>query len=322
MPKTHTSSPPPLSLTGLEAFRSAAALRSFSGAGLALGYSQSAVSRKITALEHALGTTLFVREPRGVTLTEAGTLLLEHATAALGELDAARAAIARLTDRVDGRLSVGVIPVMGMALIPRAVARFARSYPDVRIELSEGSTPVLVERVEAGTLDVAVVAERPMGHEQDFGTLRPESILVDPLRVAVPASHRLAARGRVPVEELAREPWIIGRAGTEGEPIFATWPSLTTPNIAYEAREWPARLGLVAAGLGIALMPGAGAPSVPAGIAVIDVDDPQHGRDPSAATVIAAGAPPAAAAMVDAIRTEAAQFAMARPPEARRPALG
>src|SRR5690242_11797202 len=92
-----------LTLDGLQVLRSAAALRSFSAAGEALGYSQSAVSRKIAALEDAVGAALFERAPRGVRLTEAGAVLLEHATAALDELDAARAAIAQLSVRTAGQ---------------------------------------------------------------------------------------------------------------------------------------------------------------------------------------------------------------------------
>jgi DNA-binding transcriptional LysR family regulator len=311
-----------LTLDGLEVLRSAAALRSFSAAGQALGYSQSAVSRKIAALEGAVGAALFERAPRGVRLTEAGVLLLEHATTALDELDTAQAAIAHLSERMAGQLAVGAIPTAGIALVPRAVARLAVSYPEVQVALHEDSTPALVERVVAGSLDVAVVALRPGGREQDFGPLRPELLLVDPLRVAVPAGHQLAGRKRVGVDELRDEPWIIGRPAQDDEPIWATWPSLKSPTIAFAAHGWPARMGLVAAGLGIALMPGLAAPSAPAGVVLIDIDDPQHARDPSGVTITAANAPPAAAAMVAALRAEAARFAMRRPPNERPPASG
>ncbi len=309
-------------LAGLELLRSAAALRSFSAAGDALGYSQSAVSRQIAALERAVGARLFERAPRGVRLTEAGALLLEHATTALGELDTARAAIVRLSERTAGRLAVGAIPTAGIALVPRAIARLAASHPEVRVELHDGSTPALVERVAAGSIDLAVVALRPAGRDQDFGTLRPELLLVDPLRVAVAATHRLAGRGRVGTDELRDEPWVVGQPTVEGEPAFGAWPSLAAPRIAFAAHDWPARLGLVAAGLGIALIPGLAAPSVPAGVVLVDVDDPEHERDPSGVTITSPGAPPAAAAMVRALRSEAARFAMTRPPGERPPASG
>lgn len=310
-----------LTLTGLEVLRSAATLGSFSAAGDALGLSQSAVSRQVAAMERAVEAPLFERAPRGVRPTEAGALLLKHATVALAELGTAQAAILHMRDRVAGRLAVGVIPTAGMALVPRAVARLAATHPDVDIQLHEGSTPTLVERVATGSLDLAVVALRPAGREHEFGTLRPELLLVDPLRIAVATSHRLAARGRVDVHELRDEPWVVGRPSA-GEPIFAAWPSLPEPRIAHRAREWPARLGLVAAGLGIALVPGLAAPSVPAGVALVDVDDAQHDRDPSCVTVTGSGAAPAAAAMVAALRVEAVRFAMARAPTERIPVWG
>jgi DNA-binding transcriptional LysR family regulator len=313
---------PSLTLAGLELLSSAAALRSFSAAGDALGYSQSAVSRRIAALERAVGAPLFERAPRGVRLTEAGTLLLGHATTALGELDAARAAILRLGERMAGQLAVGAIPTAGIALVPRAIVRLAVSHPEVRVELYDGSTPALIERVASGSLDLAVVALRPAGRDQDFGTLRPELLLVDPLRVAVASTHRLAGRGRVEADELRDEPWIVGRPTVDDEPVFEAWPSLQAPKIAFAARDWPARLGLVAAGLGVALMPGLAAPSVPAGVVLIDVDDPKHARDPSGVTITAPGGPPAAAAMVAALRAEAARFAMTRAPGERPPASG
>lgn len=322
MTRVHHSPTSSLTLAGLEVLSSAAALRSFSAAGDALGYSQSAVSRQIAALERAVGAPLFERAPRGVRLTEAGALLLEHATTALGELDAARTAIVRLRERVAGHLAVGAIPTAAIALVPRAIARLAVSHPEVRVELHDGSTPALVERVAAGSLDLAVVALRPAGRDQDFGALRPELLLVDPLRIAVAATHRLAGRGRVGTDDLRDEPWVVGRPTVDGEPVFGAWPSLKTPKIAFAARDWPARLGLVAAGLGIALMPGLAAASVPAGVVVIDINDPKHDRDPSGVTITSPGAPPAAAAMVGALRAEAARLAMTRPPGERPPASG
>src|SRR5205085_11023211 len=113
-------------------------------------------------------------------------------------------------------------------------------------------------------------------------------------------NHRLASAGVVPVAELAGESWIAGD-DSSGEPQFRAWPTLTDPSIVHAVRGWPARLGLVAAGLGICLMPEAAARSVPAGVTTIGVDDPGWlGR------VIVAVTPPEpsaeAVAVVDALR--------------------
>lgn len=312
----------PLTLDGLEVLRSAAALSSFSAAGHALGYSQSAVSRKVAALEAAVGAPLFERAARGVRLTPTGALLLEHASAALEELEVAQAAIARASDHAAGHLALGAIPTAGVALVPRAVARLALTHPELRVTLHEGSTPALVDRVTTGAVDLAVVALRPAGVDQEFGDLVPELLLVDPLRVAVPASHRLADRGRVGIDELRGEPWIVGRGDQDAEPAFGAWPSLASPLVAFAARTWPARLGLVAAGLGLALIPGLAAPCAPAGVVVIDVDDPQHRRDPSGVAITAPDAPRAVTAVLAALRAEAARFAVRRSRGERRPVSG
>ncbi|QRP49386.1 hypothetical protein I6J71_17460 [Amycolatopsis sp. FDAARGOS 1241] len=104
------------------------------------------------------------------------------------------------------------------------------------------------------------------------------------LRVAVSREHRLADRTRISVAELAGEPWIAG-AGLKGEPQFGAWPTLAGPHLAYAMRDWPARLGLVAAGLGITVVPALAAPAVPAGVVTLPVDDPAWlGRTTVAAT--------------------------------------
>ena len=214
---------------------------------------------------------------------------------------------------------MGAIPTLGIALVPRAIARLAFTHPEVHVELHEGSTPALVERVSAGSLDLAVVAERPGGREQDFGSLRPERFIVDPMRVAVAETHRLADRRRVGVDELRDEPWIVGRPTEDGEPIFEAWPSLKSPNVAFAAH-------------GVARAPRTrrGRPRPRADPRPRRADRPlgrrrhrrrrpQHDRDPSGVTVTAADAPPVAAAMVAALRAEAARFAMQRPPGERPP---
>lgn len=136
-------------------------------------------------------------------------------------------------------------------------------------------------------------------------------LLVAGLRVAVPAGHRLAGRDRVPVNELRDEPWIVGQAVGENEPVFAAWLTLTEARVAYTSRDWPSRLGMVAAGLGIAVLPNIGAAAVPGDVVVIDVEDPAH-RKRSAVALTSAAPTAAARAMVAALRTEAARIALSR----------
>lgn len=304
--------PGEVSIGGLRAVREAVTLRSISAAAAALGYTQSAVSRQIAATEAAVGAQLFERVGRGVVPTEAGRVLAEHADTVLGALDAAQHAVGRVRERLEGRLALGAFPAAMSVLVPRVIARLAHTDPSLRVTLEDAPTPTLLDRMREGRLDVAVIAVAPDLPDYDLGDLRHDVLLAEALRVAVPAGHRLAGRVPVTPSDLRDEPWIAGEAAAEGEPIFAAWPTLEQPTIAYTSRHWPARLGMVAAGLGLALIPGIAAESVPAGVIVLDVEDPAQPRR-SCVAVTPAEPSPAAAAAVQALRAEAARIAFARP---------
>lgn len=282
---------------------------SFSGAAEVLGYTQSAVSRQVAAMEAAVGAPLFERIARGVRPTESGAVLVEHAGAVLAEVASAETAITRIRERLEGRLTLGSIPVAMSVLVPRSIARLSRVNPGLEISLQEAHTPILVERARHGLVDVAVVAVGPELPDYDLDDLRRDALLVGSLKVAVPAGHRLARRDRVPVDELRDERWIVGEATGDEEPIFAAWPTLSEPRIAYAARDWPARLGMVAAGLGVAVLASIAEASVPAGVVALTVDDPAH-EPRSAVALTLPDATDAARAMVAALRTEAAGIAL------------
>lgn len=263
-----------LTLLGLRVAQEVAARGSFSAAADALGYTQSAVSRQVATLEAATGTALFEREARGVRPTGAGVVLLRHAAAVLDRVDAAQLELAGLLDRVEDRLVVGAFPTALAAVIPRALARLRREHPAIEVRLREGSTPAQLRRLRAGRLQVAVVAVGG-GLEYPLDGLRADVVLDGGLLVAVGSAHRFARRGWIMVSELADEAWIVGDA-TGGGPQFGPWPGLEgTPRVTFAMRDWSARLGLVAAGLGITVIPEIMATTVPADIRLVAVDDPQ-----------------------------------------------
>ena len=301
-----------LTLGGLRVVQEVAARGSFTAAADALGYTQSAVSRQVAAMEDAAGAPLFERLPRGVRPTGAGTVLLRHAGALLDRVDAATLELAGLRDRLEGRLAVGAFPSALSVLVPRALARLRRAHPAVVTSLREGTTPTHLRRLRAGRLEIAVVALGP-DLPYPLDGLRGDVLLEGGLRVAVPADHRLAGRGTVGLGELEDEPWIVGDAGG-GDPQFGAWPGLPgTPRIAYAVRDWPARLGLVAAGLGLAVVPDMTEGTMPPGIRLVAVDDP----NPVRRSVVAVTQPdrsPSAAALIRAMREEGALIAQARRP--------
>jgi DNA-binding transcriptional LysR family regulator len=251
-----------LSLTGLRVLREVAACGSFTGAAESLGYTQSAVSRQVAALEAAAGAALFKRGARGVSLTDAGSALLRRAGAVLDEVDAARRELEGLSARATGRLRVGAFPTAVAALLPRALASFRAGQPGVEVSLREGSTPSQLRRIGAESADVAVVGVLPGGRLQRDQLIALEHLVDDPLLLAVGRDHRLARRRSVDLDELASESWIA--AGPKADDTFlgawqwAEW----RPRVDFVAREWTAKLGLVAANLGVTLVPGLAADAV------------------------------------------------------------
>jgi DNA-binding transcriptional LysR family regulator len=291
-------------LTGLRVVQEVAVQGSFTGAAYALQYTQSAVSRQVAAMESAAGAPLFERHARGVRPTRAGRLLLRHAAAILDRVDSASLELAGLHDRLEGRLVVGALPTALAVLVPRAVARLRQAHPAVAVTLREGSSPTQLRRLRAGRIELATIAVGDGLEPYDLAGLHSEVIIAGGgLLLAVAADHRFAGRDAVDIAELEGEAWVVG--GGEG-PQFDIWPGTPgTPRIAFSIRDWPGRLGLVAAGLGIAVVPEIVSDAMPAGVRLVAVDDP----NPTRRELLALTRPersPAAEALIDALRTEGA----------------
>jgi DNA-binding transcriptional LysR family regulator len=296
-----------LTVVGMRVVNEVAARGSFTAAAAALGYTQSAVSRQVALMEDAVGARLFERMARGVRLTAPGAVLLRHIAAVLDRIDAAELELKGLRDGLEGRLTLGAFPTALNALVPRALARLTGEHPAVQIRLREGGTLAQLRRVRARRIQVAVVAAGG-GLEYELGDLLADRLLEGGPQLAVAEGHRFAQRGWVSVGELGDEPWIVGEADDSG-PQFGPWPTLGgTPTIAYSVREWPARLGLVAAGLGIAVVPTLISDTLPPGIRLITVDDPR----PLRREVLAVTLPersPGVDALISALRVEGAVIA-------------
>lgn len=297
-------------LVGLRVVREVAARGSFTAAADALGYTQSAVSRQVAAMEAATGAPLFKRAPRGVQPTEAGTVLLRHAAGVLDQLDAARRDLTGLRQPATGRLRVGAFPTAVAALLPRALAAFRTQLPGVNVSLREGTTPSQLRRVTAGAVELAIVgtpSSRPSGdHRLEF-----EPLFEDPLLLAVARGHALARHRTIDLDDLAGEDWIAGSTDAS-DPLLGVWPSLRwQPHVAFVARDWTAKLGLVAAGLGVTVVPGLAATAVRQDVALVRV----RGEPPASRTILLATraeTAPAAhvSAFADALHEAAAEFTL------------
>jgi DNA-binding transcriptional LysR family regulator len=290
----------------LEVFRTVAHLGSITAAGRRLRFTQSAVSRQIGALEAELGCRIFDRLPRGVALTEEGRALLPYAEKVLEGLHGARRAVAEVRALGTGRLRVGAFPTAVAALVPAALATFRTAYPDVGLSLVEGLTPRLLERLAAGDADVAVVSSSPAG-PLDRARFELHHLLDERMLVAVARSHPLARRRTVRLGDLAGDAFIAGSATAEETLLRASLPSGFRPRIEITAAEWTGKLGCVAAGLGVALLPALAAGRVPPGIAVLRLHrDDETVRQIYAATVPGRGRPPAVTHFLDHLRAAAA----------------
>ncbi|WP_072478265.1 LysR family transcriptional regulator [Amycolatopsis australiensis] len=258
------------SLTALRVFREVAERGTLTAAASALGYTQSAVSRQIAALERAAGTSLLERRHDGVRLTPAGQIVVRRAAAVVGQLDATARELAGLPGE-QGTVRLGWFPTAGAELLPRALTALRRTDPAITVVSREGGTPALVRAVRAGTVDLALLASAPPFRPPDTETpaLAVRVLTERSLRVAVPATHPLARREYVDVVDLRGQRWI---AGSGDDRVMGVWPGLDErPEIAHTARDWLAKLHLVAAGCGITTVPGSLGAVAPPGVRVLQV---------------------------------------------------
>jgi DNA-binding transcriptional LysR family regulator len=251
-----------LSLSGMRVLREIAARGSFTEAAESLGYTQSAVSRQVAALEAAAGTPLFDRGARGVRLNEAGAALLPHAATVLDQVEQARRELQGLSPAASGRLRVGAFPTAAAALVPRALAGFRERWPGIDVTLRDGSSPSQLSRVGSGSAEVAVVSVLPGGRKPRDQRVALAHLADDPLLLAVGRGHRLARQRSVDIDDLAGETWVAATPKADDTFLGAWQWAEWRPSVGFVAREWTAKLGLVAANLGVTLVPGLAADAV------------------------------------------------------------
>lgn len=300
-----------MQIQSLEVLRAVARHGSITGAARALGYTQSAISRQVAALELDAGARLVDRLPRGIALTEEGRCLLGHAEAVLDRLATARRDLAARREVSAGRLRVGAFPTAVAALVPRALATFRAAHPGITVSLVEGLTPALLERVAADDADV-VVASAPPDRPLDSAQFDLDHLLDERLLVALPVGHRLSRRRVLRLADLADESFIAGSAAAEHTLLRATLRSDFRPRIDIVAAEWTGKLGCVAAGLGVALVPALALRARPVDIALVALHpDDASVRQVFAATARGRSRPPAVTAFLAHLQDEAGRLGSA-----------
>src|SRR6201994_42376 len=272
---------------------------SFSAAADALSYTQSAVSQSIARLEAETGTTLVIRDRRGVRPTAAGTTLVTHAESIFAQVEAAEADLAAVLGVRAGRLRVASFPSAGATLMPRAVAASRRAHPEVALTLAEGEPEDIGPRLRAGEFDLALLFEFPgvqSRRERPGAGLRSVTLLEDPMDVALPAEHPLASKPALALADLRSQP--APDTPCARHVVRSCLAAGFEPDVAFESDDYDTVQGLVAAGVGVALIPRLALTRVHAGIVVRALAPRSPVRQVTAATMSGPGVAPAAKEMI------------------------
>jgi DNA-binding transcriptional LysR family regulator len=300
-----------LNVQRLRILREVVGRGSFSDAATALDYTQSAVSQAIATLEAEIGATLIERDRRGLRPTVAGAALVEHADGILARLEAAEEDLAAIIGLRGGRLRMASFPTAGATLMPLAIATFRAAHPDIELSLAEGEPEDIAPRLGSGEIDVALLFDFPGVTEPPGGGLWTEQLLEDPLHVALPASHRLARRPELRLKDLRAEAWV---QTSESSPcarhvVRCCHAAGFEPTVSFESDDYQTVQGLVAAGVGVALVPELALSSVRDDIVVRSLSPESPIRRILVATSPNPGGAPAATEMVRILRDSARTYA-------------
>lgn len=243
---------------------------SFTGAAAALEMSQSSLSHAIAEFERELGVSLLARDRQGARLTEVGTRVSAHARQAFAAVGSIRAEADSARGVLTGRIRIGSIPSAAVSFLPKVVASFSRQHAGVEIILLEEPSQgmqQLAEWLGDGTIDIALL-ELPMPG------LRTVPILRDQFCAIACAGSALAARSKISVRDLAREPFIMSRYVSE-RLVRAAYARHRVPlTVRFDVQDLSTLVSLVREGLGISVVPSVAFPETPPGVALLPLLPP------------------------------------------------
>lgn len=297
-----------LDLQSVRIVRAIAEHGTISGAARSLGYSQPAVSQHLRRAEQRLGVPLVVRAGRGVRLTEPGLVLARHSHTITQAMDAARGELADLMGLRTGTVRLAAFPTASSTIVPRLLHALRESHPGLTVTYIEAEPPEAVGMLRDGTVDLAITfaypGDRADPHRESEGPLESTPLFTEPVVIALPSSHPLAADGG-PVELalLGDERWIAGCPLCRGHLLAACESIGVEPEIEFETDNAVAVLNLVAAELGVALLPrlALATATPPAGCA-IRATAPSSDRSIQVVAQTGSSRVPSIAVVLDAVR--------------------
>ena len=264
----------------LSVLREVALRGSFSAAAESLAYTQPAVSQQIARLEKQVGVKLLERESRGIRLTPAGEVLVRHTERIIAQLAAADEELLDVAAQARGRLRIASFATAAGTIVPRAVAAFRSLRPAIEVEISLLDPHDSIPAVRRGDVDIAITEEGGFSGDADTAGLEVEHLLDDHMWVSLPADHPLATRRAIELADLCDDDWMFacltGTCADSNVVLRACQDAGFQPRIAYQSDDYFAIQGLVASGMGVALIPGLGLASTRDDVAV----RPVKGRPP------------------------------------------
>lgn len=245
---TVLGAPTGLTLAQLEALIAVLEAGSFTRASVALGLSQSAVSRAVAALESHVGVQLVDRGRTGVRATFDGNRIASHARAALSEVASMRERPSEAAGLEVGRLRLATLASTAVELVPRLIASFRTAHPTIELALLEGSDEEVREWILTRAVDVGVITLPANG-------LHAQRLAEDEMVAVLPTRHVLAGQRAVSASRLSRERFILSTGGCE--PLIRAFfhASGRQPNVSYRSRDMAAILAMVGEGLGVSIVP-------------------------------------------------------------------
>lgn len=247
-----------LDVKRLRVLREVAQQGSFSAAADALSYTQSAISQQIAALEREAGTTLVERSARGVRLTEAGEALVRHTDAILARLADAEAELEAIAGLRGGRLRLAAFPTAAATIMPRAIASFRTKHPAVELSMEPMEPEQSVAALKAGEIDIATVILDEGVPAPQYDGIELVHLLDDPMYAMLPIGHEHAGKARLRLADLCGEKWMLGSTGKCPDTAILLRACMAAgfdAQIAFHSDDYLAIQGLVASGLGVALVP-------------------------------------------------------------------